>query len=62
MKKIIENPNPKPKMTVICPDCNCKFEFTAEDVERDLIGEDTWGNYTTCPNCGKIIWLKNYKR
>ena len=62
MKKIIENPNPKPIMIVVCPDCDCKFEFTDVDVERALKGEYEWGYKTSCPNCGKTIWLKNYRR
>lgn len=67
--KILENPNPAKSMVHVCEKCQCKFEFTSQDVKvkasSDANGRIGGTHYysrqvsVNCPNCGESYILEN---
>ena len=67
--KILENPNPAPTKEHVCEKCQCKFEFTPQDVtvrnHSDANGRIGGTHYygveysVVCPNCGNKYIIKN---
>lgn len=66
--KILENPNPAKSKVHVCEKCQCKFEFTAQDVKVD-VSSDANGRIggthyysrrmsVACPNCGEPYILE----
>ena len=61
--KILENPNPAKSKVHVCEKCQCKFEFTKQDVKvnvsSDANGRLGGTHYysrqvsVACPNCGE---------
>ena len=61
--KILENPNPAKSKVHVCEKCQCKFEFTKQDVKvnisSDANGRIGGTHYysrqvsVACPNCGE---------
>ena len=67
--KILENPNPVPSMVHVCEKCQCKFEYTDNDVKKqtnsDANGRIGGTHYYShqesvdCPNCGETYIIKS---
>jgi predicted RNA-binding Zn-ribbon protein involved in translation (DUF1610 family) len=67
--KIIENPHPLPTTEHICAKCQCKFEYTEQDVikhhDSDANGRIGGTHYysrqvsVACPNCGEPYILES---
>ena len=67
--RIIENPNPLPSTIHVCAKCQCKFEYTENDVkkisESDANGRIGGTHYyyhqesVDCPNCGETYIIKS---
>ena len=67
--KILENPNPAKSKVHVCEKCQCKFEFTEQDVKVD-VSSDANGRIggthyysrqvsVACPNCGEMYILES---
>lgn len=60
--RIINNPNPVPGTVVVCPKCQCEFEYSKNDEHHEswnngIIGPGFSGYHhvwVNCPNCGEI--------
>jgi DNA-directed RNA polymerase subunit RPC12/RpoP len=67
--RIIENPNPLPTTEHVCAKCQCKFEYTEQDVikhhDSDANGRIGGTHYycyqesVNCPNCGETYIIKS---
>lgn len=45
--------------SIICKSCDCKFNYSANDIKTALWSEDYY-KYIQCPECGKIYNLSKY--
>jgi predicted Zn finger-like uncharacterized protein len=52
--RILKNPNPVEEIVKTCPECECVFAFTDEDIKTNYSMR-----YVLCPNCGKEITLES---
>lgn len=47
----------------VCPDCECVFTYVEKDKKRLWCGiNDLVYTYINCPECGKTIIIKDYRK
>ena len=56
--KTYEDPHIK-----VCPDCDCEFSYVEKDTKRYWGGiNDLKYTYINCPECGKTIIIKDFRK
>ena len=51
----------------VCPDCECVFTYVEKDIKRNWVRENAYESdltytYINCPECGKTIIIKDFRK
>ena len=51
----------------ICDDCGCVFTYVKKDIKENWVRETAYDSdliytYINCPECGKTIIIKDYRK
>ena len=54
----------------VCPDCECVFTYVKNDIKdnwvrkvrKNAYGSDLTYTYINCPECGKTIIIKDFRK
>ena len=51
----------------VCPDCECEFSYIKEDIKQNWVRETAEESnliytFINCPECGKTIIIKDYRK
>lgn len=50
-----------------CPDCKCVFSYVEKDIEQNWVRVNAYDSdltytYINCPECGKTIIIKDFRK
>ena len=50
-----------------CPECKCEFSFVEKDIKQNWVRENAYESdltytYINCPECGKTIIIKDFRK
>ena len=50
-----------------CPDCGCVFAYVKKDIKENWVRETAYDSdliytYINCPECGKTIIIKDFRK
>lgn len=67
MKIIKHGKTYKAPQIKICPVCECEFSYVKEDIKENWVrvtseDSDLIYTYINCPECGKTIIIKDYRK
>ena len=51
----------------VCPDCECEFSYTKKDIQENWVRKNAYDSdliytYINCPECGKTIIIKDFRK
>ena len=51
----------------VCPACECVFTYVKKDIKENWVRENTYESdltctYINCPECGKTIIIKDFRK
>ena len=51
----------------VCPDCECVFTYVKKDIKENCVRENAYESdliytYINCPECGKTIIIKDFRK
>ena len=56
-----------PPQVKVCPDCDCEFSYVQGDITQNWVrfrseDSDITHTYVNCPECGKTIIIKDFRK
>lgn len=51
----------------VCPDCECVFTYVEKDINQNWVRKNAYDSditytYINCPECGKTIIIKDFRK
>ena len=56
-----------PPQVKVCPDCACEFSYVQGDITQNWVRKNVYDSdllytYINCPECGKTIIIKDFRK